>query len=247
MLRNITTWALAALILAASATISSPAHLRAAPGTHFSYLPSIKRAGASGDFATTHSGAATFYAATGGGSCSFAPSPDDLMVAAMNREQYNNAAWCGAYVEVTGPRGVIVVRIVDLCPDAGCVRGTLDLSRQAFARIDDPVHGRAKISWRLVRPALSGKIAYRFKEGSSQWWTAVQIRNHRNPIAKFEYLTASGQFKEVPRTSYNYFAEHGMGPGPYTFRVTDIYGNTLVDSGVRLVEGGVITGGGQFP
>jgi len=38
-----------------------------------------------------------------------------------------------------------------------------------------------------------------------------------------------------------------MGPGPYTFRVTDSYGNLLVDTGLPHVEKGSVNGVGQFP
>jgi expansin (peptidoglycan-binding protein) len=76
----------------------------------------------------------------------------------------------------------------------------------------------------------------------------VQIRNHRNPIASLEYWDGSA-WVSVPRTSYNYFVqtEPGMGPGPYAFRVTDVYGNVLTDSGIPHVEEGTVSGGGQFP
>ena len=184
---------------------------------------------------------------TGAGACGFDPSPNDLMVTALNAEEYSTAAYCGAYVQVNGTRGSIIVRIVDLCPE--CLAGHLDLSREAFALIDDPVKGRVPITWRIVSPALSGPIAYHFKDGSNQWWTAVQIRNHRNPIAKFEYRTSGGQWVTVPRVSYNYFVQTnpGMGVGPYTFRVTDLYSNTLTDSGIPFVENGTVNGAGQFP
>jgi expansin (peptidoglycan-binding protein) len=164
----------------------------------------------------------------------------------MNAEEYDNAAWCGAYVHVTGPNGAVSVRIVDLCP--GCDAGHLDLSEQAFAAIA-PLHlGVVPITWQVISPALSGPIAYHFKDGSNQWWTAVQIRNHRNPIASLEYWTSSA-WVSVPRTSYNFFVQTtpGMGPGPYSFRVTDIYGNTLTDSGIAHVENGTVNGTGQFP
>ena len=169
------------------------------------------------------------------------------MVTALNAEEYSNAAYCGAYVQVNGARGSVIVRIVDLCPE--CKAGHLDLSREAFALIDDPIKGRVPITWRVISPALSGPIAYHFKDGSNQWWTAVQIRNHRNPIAKFEYRTSGGQWVTVPRVSYNYFVQTnpGMGVGPYTFRVTDLYSNTLTDSGIPFIVGGTINGAGQFP
>jgi expansin (peptidoglycan-binding protein) len=95
------------------------------------------------------------------------------------------------------------------------------------------------------------KRKYHFKEGSSQWWTAVQIRNHRNPIAKLEFLDTNGQFVAMERQEWNYFLRPGMnqglGPGPYTFRVTDSYGNELIDSGIALKVAGEVAGGGQFP
>ncbi len=194
-----------------------------------------------------HQGEATWYYATGGGACSFDATPDDLMVAAMNAAEYGMAVYCGAYVHVTGPRGEVTVRIVDLCP--GCGAGDLDLSREAFALIATLSQGRVPITWQVVSPDLSGPIAYHFIAGSNQWWTAVQIRNHRNPIAKLEYRKADGQWANVARTSYNYFVQTspGMGTGPFTFRVTDSYGNVLEDSNIPHTADGTISGGGQFP
>ncbi len=194
-----------------------------------------------------HDGIATWYYATGAGACSFDPSPNDLMIAAMNAQEYDNAAYCGAYIHVNGPQGEVTIRIVDLCPE--CLAGHLDLSREAFAEIAELYQGRVDITWQLISPELSGPMAYHFKDGSNQWWTAVQIRNHRNPIAKFEYLNDMGQWVTVPRTSYNYFVQTspGMGPGPYTFRVTDSYGNILSDGGIPHIENGTVAGGGQFP
>jgi expansin len=194
-----------------------------------------------------HQGIATYYYATGDGACMFGPSPNDLNVAAMNAEEYEDAAWCGAYVHVTGPKGEVTVRIVDLCPE--CKAGHLDLSREAFAQIADLPLGRVSITWQLVSPAIAGPIAYHFKDGSNQWWTAVQVRNHRNPVAKLEYLRDGAVWVTVGRTSYNFFVQTnpGMGPGPYTFRVTDVYGNMLIDSGIPHQENGTISGAAQFP
>lgn len=193
-----------------------------------------------------HAGIATYYDATGAGACSFDPSPGDLMVAAMNAEEYDNAAVCGAQVRVIGAKGSITVRIVDLCPE--CKAGHLDLSREAFALIDDVPKGRVPINWQVISPPLTGPIVYHFKEGSNQWWTAVQVRNHRNPIARLEFQNGAGNWINVPRTSYNYFVQtSGMGVGPHAFRVTDLYGNVLTDTGIAFVENGSVNGAAQFP
>lgn len=231
-----------ALLLGATALSAAP--VRAAPAGGFSlWLPLVARPNTN----PVHNGLATYYAATGDGACTFGPSPGDLMVAAMNAPEYDHAAVCGEYVSVTGAKGTIQVRIVDLCPE--CEAGHLDLSQEAFALIDDIPLGRVPITWQVVSPPLAGPIAYHFKDGSNQWWTAVQIRNHRNPIAKFEYQPAPNQWTTVPRTDYNYFVQTnpGMGPGPYTFRVTDSYGNVLTDIGIVGGDNVTANGSGQFP
>ncbi|HEX9614623.1 MAG TPA: hypothetical protein VGA55_03925 [Bacteroidota bacterium] len=54
--------------------------------------------------------------------------------------------------------------------------------------------------------------------------------------------------KQVMRTSYNYFVEdRGMGPGPFVFRVTDVYGHVLLDSGIVQAGDTTITASTQFP
>jgi expansin (peptidoglycan-binding protein) len=215
------------------------------------YLPIIANGDSSevGVIGPVYDGSITYYNATGEGNCMFPASPDNLMVAAITHVQYGAADFCGAFVKVNGPKGSVIVRIVDKCPDAGCVYGHLDLSREAFAVIGNISDGIITdgITWQVVSPNMDGPIQFEFKE-KNQWWTAVQVRNHRNPIAKFEYLSASG-FVEITRTDYNYFLEaSGMGPGPYTFRVTDILGNQIVSNGIPLSNPGVeIDGRGQFP
>jgi expansin (peptidoglycan-binding protein) len=162
------------------------------------------------------------------------------LVAAVNRTDL-----CGAYAVVTGPKGSVTVRIVDLCP--GCDPGDIDLSQAAFSRIADLSDGRVAVSWQLGSPKVTGPIAYHFKAGSNPWWTAVQVRNPRHPIAKLEYY-ANGRWINVPRIDSNYFVKaDGMGAGPYSFRVTDRHGQVLIDQGIMLVENGTVKGKNQFP
>src|SRR5580692_8052413 len=58
------------------------------------------------------SGQATYYDADGTGNCSF-DAGSDFLIAAMNTPDYGDAVWCGGCVDVTGPNGHVVVRIVD--------------------------------------------------------------------------------------------------------------------------------------
>ena len=230
------------LLLVTGARLNAPmGYARAQSGAKV-YLPALSY----GQGNPIQTGIATYYDATGAGACLYDPSPGNLMVAAMNWPEFNNSAACGSYIYVQGPKGAVTVRIVDLCPE--CLAGHLDLSREAFAKIANIVDGRVNIKWQVVSPAISGPIAFHFKDGSNQWWTAVQVRNHRNPVAKLEYRNNSGQWVNVSRTDYNYFVQaSGMGPGPYTFRVTDVYGNVITNTGIPHVENGTVQGVGQFP
>ncbi|OJH38088.1 expansin EXLX1 family cellulose-binding protein [Cystobacter ferrugineus] len=174
-------------------------------------------------------GLITYYNATGAGACSFDASPQDLDVAAIAQGEYENSAACGSCAEVQGPLGTVRVRIVDVCP--GCTTaGHLDLSREAFAKIAKPIDGRVPVKWRFVSCPVTGPIQYRFKTGSSQYWTAIQVRNHALPVKKLEYMN-NGKWVEVSRLSYNYFVQaSGMGAGSIRVRVTASNGQVLEDT-----------------
>jgi len=192
------------------------------------------------------SGEGTYYDADGTGSCSFDADPS-RMVAALNRPDYGAAAMhCGACVEVTGPRGSVVVRVVDSCP--GCGSGDLDLSREAFALIAPIAAGRVAISWHEVACDVRGPLRYRFKDGSNPDWTALQVRNHRYPIASLAARVADGSWRDLPRLDYNYFVDvRGLGDGPYTLRVSDQRGHVLEDDGIALGDAVERTGAAQLP
>jgi expansin (peptidoglycan-binding protein) len=189
-------------------------------------------------------GVATYYAATGDGACSFGPSPNDLNVAAMNQNEWEGSGVCGECVTITGPSGMVTVTIVDLCPD--CETGQLDLSQEAFAQIADVSAGRVPITWEVVACNVTGNLEYEIKDGSSQYWTAILVRNTRLPITKLEWMQ-NGMWTEIARADYNYFVvASGVGPGSYQVRVTASDGETLVDTLPAVVAGATVTGSGQF-
>ena len=200
-------------------------------------------------------GIATFYDADGTGNCGFDASPDDLMVVAPNKERlYAGAALCGACLRVTGAKGSVIVRVTDSCPldtpdnDCGDTGADLDLSAQAFARIDDPDRGKVEVTFEVVTCDVKGPLRFRFKEGSSQWWTAIQVRNHRVPIAEVAY-ERDGAFVPMKREDYNYFIEEkGVGerPNGLKLRVTASDGRVIEETLPRIGDAETLDGTKQF-
>lgn len=177
-------------------------------------------------------GIATFYDADGSGNCSFDASPEDLDVTALAMPEYDASASCGGCLLVKGPKGSVTVRVTDSCPGCADNGVNLDLSAQAFAKIADPDEGRIDITYQAVTCATTGNVAYHFKDGSSKYWTAIQIRNHRIPIAEVEYKK-SDAWVAMKRANYNYFIEaSGVGdqPNGLSLRVTATDGQVIEDT-----------------
>lgn len=195
--------------------------------------------------APTVAGEATYYDADGTGACSFDASLD-RRVAAISAADYAASAWCGACVEVAGPGGRVVVRIVDKCP--ACKPGGLDLSRDAFAAIAPIDNGRVPITWWPVPCDVHGPLSFHFKDGSNPFWTAIQVRNHRYAIRSLEARDRRGAWNAVPRTAYNYFvATSGLGDEPLALRVTDARGQVIEEAAVLSGDAVSRTGSAQHP
>ncbi len=198
---------------------------------------------------TIHYGEGTFYGGGYEGGCAMLDpiSREDYWIVAMNLADYNNAQLAGAYIEVTGELGTINMLVTDLLPEGK--KGDLDLYTDAFPLIAPVEKGRVPVSWRIIPldSAENAPISFKFKEGSSEFWCGVQVRNHRYPVTKLEYLNEDGEYVELPRRLYNFFESDEMGPGPFTFRITDIYGQVIVDRDIPLVPDQVTEGHVQFP
>ena len=196
-------------------------------------------------FGETVEGIATYYDADGSGACMFDPSPNDMDVAALNSVQWSTAAWCGACADVTGPSGSVRVRIVDRCPE--CDFGHLDMSPQAFDQIAERRLGRVDITWQFVSCDVSGPVAYKFKDGSNPWWTAVQVRNHRLPVESLEWSKDGETWQTAERESYNYFLEtDGFGEDGTRVRITAIDGQVLEDTLPPVESELEVQGAAQF-
>lgn len=199
---------------------------------------------------TVHTGDGTFYGGGYVGGCAMLdPVSTDYWIVAMNLADYNDAQLAGAYLEVTGELGTINMLVTDLLPEGK--KGDLDLYTDAFPLIAPVEKGRVPVSWKIVPldSAENAPVSYKYKEGTTEFWCGIQVRNHRYPITKLEYLGEDGQFIEIKRRPYNYFESAEMGKGPFTFRITDIYGQQIIDENIPLSydDMEIIPGHVQFP
>jgi len=179
------------------------------------------------------SGKATFYDLGGGtGNCSFPSSPADDLFVALGPDQYSAGAACGTYLDVTGPKGKVRVKVTDSCPE--CAAGHLDLSRTAFKKIGNEVDGIIPITYKTVTGVTTpGPISVRVKEGSSQYWLAVLIDNHGNQLKS---VTVNG--KTTHREDYDYWViDGGAGNGPFKIKISDVYGHSVTVGSIKLSPG----------
>lgn len=179
-------------------------------------------------------GTATFTDLTGPGACSFPGEPPDNLHVGLSSPEYGTAAGCGGYLDVTGPSGTVRVKITDHC--RRCDAGLIDITRTAFARIGDVDAGRVPVTYELVRnPPLAEAISLRIKTGSSRWWLQIQALDHGNPIARFEVLQEDG-WRALAHTTDNYWeaSDPGLGEGPFTVRLTDVFDQQVTIDDVVL-------------
>lgn len=181
-----------------------------------------------------HKGKATFYDLGGTqGNCSTKPPADDLYVA-LGRSEYSGAQACGSYLDVTGPKGTVRVKVFDSCPE--CAVGHLDLSRTAFKKIGKEIDGIIPITYKAVPNASTpGPLSITFVEGTSQYYWAVTIDNNANPIKSVSAKGPGGGFRSAKLQDYNAWIIDGqMGNGPFQVKMTDIYGKTITAKNIKL-------------
>src|ERR1700759_196082 len=113
------------------------------------------------------------------GNCSFPSAPANALFVALGPSQCAAGAACGSYLDVTGPKGTVRVKVIDSCPE--CEEGHLDLSRTAFGKIGNLDDGVIPITYKtVVNPTVPGPLSVRMQDGVSAYWFSVLIDNHGN-------------------------------------------------------------------
>lgn len=193
-------------------------------------LGQVQQASAAWD--SWHSSYAT-YTSSGftGGNALLDPIPLSKEITALDPADYNGfgvkAALAGAYLEVMTPKGRTTVYVTDLYPEGA--PGALDLCPVSFAKLGNMLAGKINIQWHVVKAPITGNFSYRIKEGSSQWWAAIQVRNHKYPILKMEYFK-DGKWTNMEKMPWNHFVGFGMGTTALRARITDIRGVVVTDT-----------------
>lgn len=195
------------------------------------------------------SGTLTFYDPDEYSSCANLDdfiSDHELYVAALSDDDYEQ--YIGAYILITyGEKTVkaLVGNILPLAKHPDRKKGDVDLDKNAATALGlDPTDGGMNITWRIIplETAESAPISYVAKKGASVYWGEIQVRNTMYPVAKLEYKVGNGDFIEMLRKRdgdnyfYNYYCppNNQFGSTNLTFKITDIFGDTVIDENVSF-------------
>lgn len=197
---------------------------------------------------TAYTGESTFYGGNlSGGNCMFTTYtlPSSMYGTAYSGAVWNNAAKCGACIEVTGPSGTIKAMIVDQCPE--CAEGHLDLFPDAFTAVGG-TDGIVSTSYKFVECGITSPLILHNKEGTSQYWFSIQVVNHNEPVESLEVSTDGGSsWETTERKDYNFFENtSGFGVSSVSVRVTSTTGKTVTVSNVGVTAGAQYTATSNF-
>lgn len=203
-----------------------------------------------------YQGRATFFDAAnpagGLGNSGFdIPTQDQLhKVVAINNIQWNGSEASGAFMEVSGPKqrdgaASIIVQVTDQLAERA---DGMDMSAEAFAMVADPADGIVNINYQLVGPPDDYITAYGHKigdgivvetiAGTSSYYAATRLNNHRYPIESVELIEEDGDLVELNRESDNRFVMEGNYPlnGVQDLLVTDIFGQQVTLNDIDITN-----------
>ncbi|KAF4468779.1 Expansin 2 [Fusarium albosuccineum] len=193
-------------------------------------------------------GSSTFYGGNlEGGNCMFSTYtlPSGIYGTAFSGAVWDDAASCGACVEVTGPNGTITAMIVDQCPE--CEEGHLDLFPDAFTAVGG-TDGIVDTSYKFVTCGITTPLVLKNKEGTSSHWFSMLVQNHNEPVESLEVSTDGGStWQTTERQDYNFFENSsGFGTDTVDVRVTSTTGKTVTVKNVGVEANSEYEASGNF-
>jgi expansin (peptidoglycan-binding protein) len=204
----------------------------------------------------TSYGSASDPQPSSGGACSYGPTgitryaaiqanhlPGDL------RGQWNDGKICGqcALVRVRTDSGwkQTLVRIMDECPDSYC---GIDLGGQPAKDLMGTQVGRYSGEWSLVsckgHPELfDGPSRIWIKDGSSQWWAIVQVRDPLQAVQALRFrrvgaVDSSWTDMAWATEAYNFFKvpPDVLSDSTSTYELQVLYGDGSIQSATTLAS-----------
>jgi expansin len=188
-------------------------------------------------------GKASYYGFSGSGNCSFKPPSKPILTAAVNSKQYNKASLCGACIQVIGSKDTVIVHVEDRCP--GCKFGGIDLSKTAFATIDDMAKGRIDVRWKVVPCGYVKSMKLYVKKTYNDGSATVLFINHNTPIKSLSIWNDS-TWISIERENHNCFHVKKKKDGFTRIQTTDWYGNEIISDSLILTPGAYIDLNQQF-
>ncbi len=206
-------------------------------------------------------GRITFYDQSPEVACDIPQSEWPKYTAALSEKQFLNGLACGATARIKNGTKEIEVMVVDLCPKVGNEQWCsgdmphFDLGgATAFGQLENVNVGVKELQIRFVStPVGDAPVKLRLKDGINQWWFAIQVLNHRYPVAKVELKDAKSDSWTTGQRKpdlWNYWVFTFAGSGltaPYQIRITDQYGQVIEETGNSIQEKFMWSGTHQFP
>jgi expansin (peptidoglycan-binding protein) len=183
--------------------------------------------------------------------CDFAALPADGLYVGLSPTEYDTAAACGSYLDVSGPAGSARVKVVTLC--ASCSTGQLTISPIALTRIGGVAQSTLPVSYRrVVNPPVPGPLTVQVRPGGSATFIGLVLDNHGNPLTSVEISSPTKPWTLMRHANSNHWKEGNFGAGPFTIRIVDVEGRRATVPGITLSPGlvqqtGVQLGGGTVP
>ncbi|KAJ3361838.1 hypothetical protein GGF31_002015 [Allomyces arbusculus] len=191
-------------------------------------------------------GKMTFWTESGdsNGQCLLDPPANQMAVAlatdGLDNFGKNLASMCGVCIRIHNGDKSVVAHVINKLPDADRGPGDLDVTGPVWRALTTIPPGQLfDIKWEVVDcPDVSGPLVYKWKDGSSQYWAGIEIRNHKKPV-----VSVSVNGIKAPRKMFNYFvSDSGFGSGPFTVVTQLSDGSTITDYNVPLRSGAEVQG-----
>ncbi|KNE66365.1 hypothetical protein AMAG_11508 [Allomyces macrogynus ATCC 38327] len=135
----------------------------------------------------------------------------------------------------------IVAHVINKLPDADRGPGDLDVTGPVWRTLMTIPPGQLfDVKWEVVDcPDVSGPLVYKWKDGSSQYWAGIEIRNHNKPVVS---VTVNG-IKGPRKMFHDFVSDSGFGSaGQFTVVTTFSDGISITDYNVLLRSGAEVQG-----